>query len=184
MKHYVTNRELFKTYPESVKEIILGAGCFWGVERVFWKIPGVWITYASYSGGHRDNPTYEEVCMGVTGHVETVNVVYDEKEVSFEKILKIFWECHDPTQGMRQGNDVGEQYRSVIFCKNKEQLVQANASKDKFQTKLKEKGYGSVTTEIRIVERSFPAEEYHQQYLAKNPNGYCGIKGTGCTLDL
>ena len=118
MKHYVTGRELFKSYPESVKEIILGAGCFWGVERLFWELPGVWTTYVSYSGGRRDNPTYEEVCMGVTGHVETVNVFYDQKQIKFETILKTFWECHDPTQGMRQGNDIGEQYRSVIFCKD------------------------------------------------------------------
>ena len=182
MKHYVTDRELFKSYPESVKEIILGAGCFWGVERLFWELPGVWTTYVSYSGGRRENPTYEEVCMGVTGHVETVNVFYNQKQIKFETILKTFWECHDPTQGMRQGNDIGEQYRSVIFCKDSQQLDAANISKEVFQTKLDEKGFGPITTEIKIETKTYPAEDYHQQYLAKNPNGYCNLKGTGCFL--
>ena len=182
MKHFVNGNDLFENYPEGSKEIILGAGCFWGVERIFWNLPGVWVTYASYSGGRRPEPSYEQVCTGVTGHAETVNVIYNPKEISLETILKNFWECHDPTQGMRQGNDIGEQYRSVIYCSNTEDLAIAEKTKKLFEEKLQERGFPQITTEIKIQTTSFPAEEYHQQYLAKNPNGYCGIEGTGCAL--
>ena len=182
MKHFVNGNKLFENYPEGSKEIILGAGCFWGVERIFWNLPGVWVTYASYSGGRRPEPSYEQVCTGVTGHAETVNVIYNPKEISLMTILKHFWECHDPTQGMRQGNDIGEQYRSVIYCSNAEDLAIAEKTKKLFEEKLNERGFPQITTEIKIETTSYPAEEYHQQYLAKNPNGYCGIKGTGCAL--
>ena len=182
MKHFVNGRELFDNYPRNSKHIILGAGCFWGVERIFWNLPGVWVTYVSYSGGRRPEPSYEQVCTGVTGHAETVNVIYNPEEISLEAILKNFWECHDPTQGMRQGNDIGEQYRSVIYCSNAEDLSISKKTKKLFEEKLKEKGFPQITTEIEIQTTSYPAEEYHQQYLAKNPNGYCGIKGTGCAL--
>ena len=182
MIHFVNKRDLFDNYPNNSQEIILGAGCFWGVERVFWQLEGVWVTYASYSGGKRLNPTYEQVCTGVTGHAETINVIYDEKIILTEDILKIFWECHDPTQGMRQGNDVGEQYKSVIYCSNEHQLELANKSREVYEKVLINRGHTKITTEIRIDQSSYPAEEYHQQYLAKNPGGYCGIKGTGCAL--
>ena len=183
MKHFVNNRELFEQYPEGMSEIILGAGCFWGVERVFWKLEGVWVTYASYSGGRRVNPNYEQICTGVTGHAETVNVIFDKNIISLNELLKTFWECHDPTQGMRQGNDIGTQYRSVIFCTNEDDIKRANDSKEKFQNVLSKNKYGDITTEISLIKNYFLAEEYHQQYLAKNPNGYCGLGGTGCTLD-
>tara|TARA_B100000242_G_scaffold211280_1_gene153702 strand:- start:1346 stop:1897 length:552 start_codon:yes stop_codon:yes gene_type:complete len=180
MKHFVSGRNLFDSYPDNSAEIILGAGCFWGVERVFWQTDGVWVTYASYCGGHRPDPNYEQVCTGVSGHAETVNVIFDTQKISLEEILKIFWECHDPTQGMRQGNDVGSQYRSAIFCKDQAQLDIAIKSKNKFEAILQQSNFSSITTEISIQEVSYPAEDYHQQYLAKNPDGYCGIKGTGC----
>ena len=182
MKHFVTGRDLFNSYPENSEEIIVGAGCFWGVERVFWEIEGVWVTYASYCGGHRSNPNYEQVCTGVSGHAETVNIVFENNKINLKQILKIFWECHDPTQGMRQGNDTGSQYRSTIFCKNEKQLSLAIESKDRYQKILEQSNFPSITTEINIQEVSFAAEDYHQQYLAKNPNGYCGIKGTGCAF--
>ena len=182
MKHFVNNRSLFNEYPENSSEIIFGSGCFWGVERVFWGLSGVWVTYASYSGGRRSSPNYEQVCTGVTGHAETVNVIYDSKEISTEQLLKVFWECHDPTQGNRQGNDIGTQYRSVIYCLNDKQLITARESKVKFNNELKQSGFSEITTEIDINQACYAAEEYHQQYLAKNPNGYCGIKGTGCML--
>ena len=182
MKHFVNNRELFEQYPEGMSEIILGAGCFWGVERVFWKLEGVWVTYVSYSGGRRPNPNYEQVCTGVTGHAETVNVIFDKNIISLNEILKTFWECHDPTQGMRQGNDIGEQYRSVIYCNNDEDLKEAQNSKNSYSKVLNQNGFSDITTEIKQNVLCFPAEDYHQQYLAKNPNGYCGIKGTGCAF--
>ena len=182
MKHFVSGRNLFDSYPDNSAEIILGAGCFWGVERVFWQTDGVWVTYASYCGGHRPNPNYEQVCTGVSGHAETVNVIFDTQKISLEEILKIFWECHDPTQGMRQGNDVGSQYRSVIYSSDTSDLDIANESKEIYQKELEKNNYSSITTEIDIVKNYFLAEEYHQQYLAKNPNGYCGIGGTGCSF--
>lgn len=182
MEHFINGRKLFLNYPSTCEEIILGAGCFWGVERLFWQLEGVWVTYVSYSGGRRDSPSYEQVCAGVTGHAETVNVIFDSQIITTAEILKIFWECHDPTQGMRQGNDIGEQYRSVIYCKNQAQYNSAIESKETFQKLLTSKGYGNITTEIEFANKSFPAEEYHQQYLGKNPNGYCNLKGTGCFL--
>ena len=182
MKHFVNNRDLFENYPSDCSEIILGAGCFWGVERLFWNLEGVWVTFASYSGGRRPNPTYEQVCTGVTGHAETINIIYDQKKISTEELLKIFWECHDPTQGNRQGNDFGSQYRSVIYCTDKKQLETAQKSKSLYEQTLFQSGFPKITTEINSNQPFFIAEEYHQQYLAKNPNGYCGIKGTGCAL--
>ena len=152
------------------------------MERVFWKLEGVWVTYASYSGGRRANPNYEQVCTGVTGHAETVNVIFDKNIISLNEIFKTFWECHDPTQGMRQGNDIGEQYRSAIYCGNDEDLQEAQTSKNNYSKVLNQSGFSDITTEIQKNVMCFPAEEYHQQYLAKNPNGYCGIKGTGCAF--
>ena len=182
MKHFVTGKSLFEEYPDGSCQIIFGAGCFWGVERVFWELDGVWTTYVSYSGGRRENPSYEQVCTGVTGHAETVNVIYDPDKISLESLLKVFWECHDPTQGDRQGNDIGSQYRSVIYCESEQQFKEASKSLELFNKVLTAKGFSEITTEIAMDQPSFVAEEYHQQYLAKNPNGYCGIKGTGCVL--
>lgn len=182
MKHYVSGRELFSDYPDNSEQIILGAGCFWGVEKLFWQLDGVWVTYVSYSGGQKDDPSYEEVCSGVTGHAETVHVIFNSEIIYTDKILKAFWECHDPTQGMRQGNDIGEQYRSTIYCTSQSQLELANRSKEVFQQTLDHAGFGKITTEIDLIKKSFPAEEYHQQYLGKNPNGYCNMQGTGCFL--
>ena len=182
MIHYVKNISINENIPRDLEEIVFGAGCFWGVERVFWELDGVWVTYASYSGGRRPNPSYEQVCTGVTGHAETVNVIYDSKKITTEGLLKVFWECHDPTQGNRQGNDIGIQYRSVIYCRSDKQLNAASQSKVAFNNELKQSGFSEITTEIEINQACYPAEEYHQQYLAKNPNGYCGIKGTGCVL--
>ena len=152
------------------QQIILGAGCFWGVERLFWELPGVWTTYVSYSGGRRENPTYEEVCMGVTGHVETVNVFYDQKQIRFETILKTFWECHDPTQGMRQGNDIGDSYRSHIFTTSSEQREEAFKMISDIESS--KKWPGKIVTKVTPAEEFWEAESYHQDYLVKNPNGY------------
>ncbi len=183
MLHYVKNISINENIPENLEEIVFGAGCFWGVERKFWNLSGVFVTSVGYSGGDTDDPTYEDVCYKDTGHVEVVKIYYDPKVISLNEILKIFWECHDPTQGMRQGNDIGTQYRSVIFCTNEDDIKRANVSKEKFQNVLSKNKYGDITTEISLIKNYFLAEEYHQQYLAKNPNGYCGLGGTGCTLD-
>ena len=183
MIHYVKNISINENIPGNLEEIVFGAGCFWGVERKFWNLSGVFVTSVGYSGGDTDNPTYEDVCYKDTGHVEVVKIYYDPKVISLNEILKIFWECHDPTQGMRQGNDIGTQYRSVIFCTNEDDIKRANVSKEKFQNVLSKNKYGDITTEISLIKNYFLAEEYHQQYLAKNPNGYCGLGGTGCTLD-
>ena len=183
MLHYVKNISINENIPENLEEIVFGAGCFWGVERKFWNLSGVFVTSVGYSGGDTDDPTYEDVCYKDTGHVEVVKIYYDPKVISLNEILKIFWECHDPTQGMRQGNDIGTQYRSVIFCTNESDIKRANYSKEKFQNILSKNKYGDITTEISLIKNYFLAEEYHQQYLAKNPNGYCGLGGTGCTLD-
>ena len=183
MLHYVKNISIKENIPEILNEIVIGAGCFWGVERKFWNLPGVYVTSVGYSGGDMDNPTYEDVCYKNTGHVEVVKVHYDPKITNLNEILKIFWECHDPTQGMRQGNDIGTQYRSVIFCANEVDIKQACSSKEKFQSILSKNQFGDITTEISLLKNYYFAEEYHQQYLAKNPNGYCGLGGTGCTLD-
>ena len=183
MLHYVKNISITENIPENLEEIVFGAGCFWGVERKFWNLSGVYITSVGYSGGSIDNPTYEDVCYKDTGHVEVVKIYYDPVVIDLNELLKIFWECHDPTQGMRQGNDVGTQYRSVIFCSNEDDIKKANDSKKKFQNVLSKNNYSDITTEISLIKNYYLAEEYHQQYLAKNPNGYCGLGGTGCTLD-
>ncbi len=183
MLHYVKNISINENIPENLEEIVFGAGCFWGVERKFWNLSGVYVTSVGYSGGNTDNPTYEDVCYKDTGHVEVVKIYYDPVVIDLNELLKIFWECHDPTQGMRQGNDIGTQYRSVIFCSNEDDIKKANDSKKKFQNVLSKNKYSDITTEISLIKNYYLAEEYHQQYLAKNPNGYCGLGGTGCTLD-
>ena len=163
---------------------MFGMGCFWGVERMFWKLPGVWVTAAGYAGGETPNPTYREVCSGQTGHNEVVLVTYDPAQVSYETLLKTFWEGHDPTQGMRQGNDVGTQYRSGIYAFTPEQRAAAEASRDAYQKRLTAAGLGRITTEIVDAPPFYYAEDYHQQYLAKNPGGYCGIGGTGVSCPI
>ena len=182
MQHYVKNLPLDQNFSKATNEIVVGAGCFWGVEKKFWDLPGVLMTSVGYSGGETKNPTYEDVCYKNTNHVEVVKITYDEEITSLKEILKIFWECHDPTQGMRQGNDIGEQYRSVIYCKNDEDLKEALNSKNSYSKVLNQNGFSNITTETKQNVLCFPAEDYHQQYLAKNPNGYCGIKGTGCAF--
>ena len=183
MLHYVKNIGIEKNCPEGYKQIIFGAGCFWGVEKKFWDVAGVFVTSVGYSGGDIENPTYKQVCYENTNHVEVVRIFYDPKETNLDKLLKIFWECHDPTQGMRQGNDIGTQYRSVIFCNEENDIKVSNNSKDSFQKILTENNFGAITTEISMIKNYYLAEEYHQQYLAKNPNGYCGLGGTGCTAN-
>ncbi|MCY1286654.1 Peptide methionine sulfoxide reductase MsrA [compost metagenome] len=180
--HYVNGRPLEAPFPAGLQQIILGLGCFWGAERRFWQQPGVWVTAVGYAGGLTPNPTYDEVCSGLTGHSEVVLVVYDPRETSIEKLLKVFWESHDPTQGMRQGNDTGTQYRSAIYWFDHAQKDAIDASHAAFQAELARNGYGPITTEIREVPPFYYAEAYHQQYLAKNPNGYCGLGGTGVCL--
>ena len=182
--HFVSGRPLDATVPEGMAEAMFGMGCFWGVERMFWKLDGVWLTMVGYAAGITPNPTYQEVCTGQTGHNEVVRVVYDPAVVSYEELLKVFWEGHDPTQGMRQGNDVGTQYRSGIYAYSPEQKTAAEASRAMFADRLKSSGYGAVTTEIVDAPAFFFAEDYHQQYLAKNPGGYCGLGGTGVTCPI
>ena len=182
--HFVNGRPLKGPYPEGLQLAQFGMGCFWGVERIFWKLPGVWVTAAGYAGGITPNPTYEEVCSGRTGHTESVLVVFDPGQTSYDALLKSFWENHDPTQGMRQGNDVGTQYRSAIYTYGDEQRRAAEASRDAYQEALRARGYGGVTTEIAEAPEFYFAEDYHQQYLAKNPGGYCGIGGTGVTCPV
>ena len=177
--HYVSGRPLKGPHPEGFETAILGMGCFWGVERVFWQLPGVWVTSVGYSGGITPNPTYEETCTGRTGHAEVVQVVFNPAEVSYGDLLKAFWENHDPTQGMRQGNDIGTTYRSAIYWLNEGQRVEAEASRDAYQAALSKAGRGTITTEIAPAGPYYFAEDYHQGYLAKNPAGYCGIGGTG-----
>ena len=183
-KHHVNARPLKGPFPGGLEQVQFGIGCFWGAERVFWQTPGVHVTAVGYAGGYTPNPTYHEVCSGQTGHTEVVLVVYDPKVVSFEQLLKIFWEAHDPTQGMRQGNDVGTQYRSAIYAYTDEQLKTAEASRKAYQAALKEWDHGKITTEIRSAPPFYYAEEYHQQYLAKNPGGYCGLGGTGVSCPV
>lgn len=178
-RHAVIGHPLAPPYPEGLQTATFGLGCFWGAERKFWSLPGVWTTAAGYAGGFTPNPTYEEVCSGRTGHTEAVLVVFDPQRVSYEELLKVFWESHDPTQGMRQGNDVGTQYRSAVYVHSPEQRRLAEASRDAFQTELARAGYGAITTEIADAGEFYFAEDYHQQYLAKNPAGYCGLGGTG-----
>jgi peptide-methionine (S)-S-oxide reductase len=182
--HFVTGRPLTLAVPEGMEVAVFGMGCFWGVERMFWKLPGVWLTMAGYAGGYTPNPTYREVCSGQTGHNEVVRVVYDPKAISYEALLKVFWEGHDPTQGMRQGNDSGTQYRSGIYTADAGQQAAAEASRAAFAPRLAAAGYGPVTTEILPAPEFYLAEDYHQQYLAKNPAGYCGIGGTGVTCPI
>jgi peptide-methionine (S)-S-oxide reductase len=182
--HFVNNNPLKGPYPAGTEKIILAFGCYWGAERQFWSIPGVWVTAVGNAGGYTPNPTYEEVCSGQTGHTESVLVVYDPKLVSLETLLKAFWESHDPTQGMRQGNDMGTQYRSAIYWTKPEQEAVVRASVTAYQTALDAKGYGKITTELAAAAPFFFAEEYHQQYLAKNLNGYCGLGGTGVTCPI
>jgi peptide-methionine (S)-S-oxide reductase len=183
-RHFVFDRPLSADVPDGFEVAIFGMGCFWGVERMFWKLDGVWLTMVGYAGGPTLNPTYQEVCSGATGHNEVVRVVYDPGVITYEDLLRVFWEGHDPTQGMRQGNDVGTQYRSGIYWKSEAQKTAAEASKAMFAPRLEEAGYGSVTSEIVPAPTFYFAEEYHQQYLAKNPGGYCGIGGTGVTCPI
>ena len=184
LTHYVTGRPLKEDVPEGYEVAVFGMGCFWGVERMFWKLDGVHATAAGYAAGHTPNPTYQEVCSGRTGHNEVVRVVYDPSRVSYEELLKTFWEGHDPTQGMRQGNDRGTQYRSGIYYTSEDQQVAAEASKVAYERALKDAGRGAITTEILPAPEFYYAEDYHQQYLAKNPGGYCGIGGTGVTCPI
>ncbi len=182
--HFVNGRPLTLDVPEGHEVAIFGMGCFWGVERMFWKLDGVYLTMAGYAAGHTENPTYQEVCTGQTGHNEVVRVVYDPAVVSYETLLKTFWEGHDPTQGMRQGNDTGTQYRSGIYWTTDAQRAAAEATKAAFAKGLAEAGYGAITTEILPAPEFYFAEDYHQQYLAKNPGGYCGLGGTGVTCPI
>ncbi len=177
-KHFVNGNPMKPPYPDGMETAMFGMGCFWGAERKFWQQKGVFITAVGYAAGITPNPTYQEVCTGMTGHNEVVYVVFDPKVISYEALLKVFWENHDPTQGMRQGNDVGTQYRSGIYVYSPAQRQQAELSRDLYQKALTEAGYGKITTEILDAPEFYFAEEYHQQYLAKNPNGYCGLGGT------
>jgi peptide-methionine (S)-S-oxide reductase len=182
--HFVNGRPLKGPFPEGLEQAMFGMGCFWGVERMFWKLPGVWVTAAGYAGGETPNPTYAEVCTGRTGQNEVVLVTYNPRVISYEVLLKTFWEGHDPTQGMRQGNDVGTQYRSAIYTFTPGQQAAALASRDAYQARLKAAGLGRITTEIGDAPPFYYAEDYHQQYLAKNPGGYCGVGGTGVSCPV
>ena len=185
-KHFVNGHSIKPPFPEGFQEAVFGLGCFWGAERKFWTAPGVWTTAAGYAGGYTPNPTYEEVCSGRTGHSEVVLVVWDPAVTSYEDMLKVFWEAHDPTQGMRQGNDVGTQYRSAIYATSPEQVDAAKRSMDAYNEALSGAGYSPITTEVALLEPGgfYYAEDYHQQYLAKNPNGYCGLGGTGVSCSI
>lgn len=182
--HVVNGHPLTAPYPEGMAQAMFGLGCFWGAERMFWQLPGVYVTASGYAAGHTHNPIYEEVCSGRTGHNEVVLVVFDPELVSYDDLLKTFWEGHDPTQGMRQGNDVGTQYRSGIYCYGSEQVEVAEASRKVFNKNLKEAGYNAITTEILEAPEFYFAETYHQQYLGRNPGGYCGLGGTGVRCGL
>jgi peptide-methionine (S)-S-oxide reductase len=182
--HFVSGIPLKSEVPEGFEQAMFGMGCFWGVERKFYQIPGVWLTMVGYAGGFTPNPTYKETCTQLTGHNEVVRVIYDPAIITYDQLLKAFWEGHDPTQGMRQGNDVGSTYRSGIYAYTPEQEAAAKAAKDMYQKALSAKGYGMITTEIIPVPTFYFAEDYHQQYLAKNPAGYCGIGGTGVTCPI
>ena len=183
-RHFVNGHPLAGPYPAGLEEVVFGMGCFWGAERKFWEAPGVWTTAVGYAGGSTSNPTYEEVCSGRTGHTEAVLVVYDPKVTSYEALLKIFWENHDPTQGMRQGNDLGTQYRSAIYWTTPEQKAKAEASRDSYDQALRKAGRDPITTELAPAPEFYYAEDYHQQYLGKNPNGYCGLAGTGVSCPI
>jgi peptide-methionine (S)-S-oxide reductase len=186
-EHAVLGTPLKAPFPDGLEQVVVGMGCFWGAERIFWQAPGVYTTAVGYAGGSTPNPTYEEVCSGRTGHTEVVLVVFDPQRISREEVLRLFWEGHDPTQGMRQGNDVGTQYRSAIYATSPEQRAAAEASRDQYAARLKQAGFGEVTTEIADLDPAHPffyAEDYHQQYLHKVPNGYCGIGGTGVSCPI
>ena len=182
--HFVNGNSMVRPFPEQIELAYFAMGCFWGAERLFWQTPGVFSTAVGYAGGFTPNATYEEVCSGRTGHTEVVLVAYDPSLVSYDQLLQVFWEGHDPTQGMRQGNDVGTQYRSAIYAASEDQLGAAMTSRDGYQQHLSQAGYGQITTEIVAAPAFYYAEEYHQQYLAKNPNGYCGIGGTGVSCPI
>ena len=183
-RHFVLGNPLEPPFPDGLEEAIFAMGCFWGAERKFWEADGVYTTAVGYAGGYTPNPTYQEVCSGRTSHTEAVLVVFDPKVISYEQLLRIFWENHDPTQGMRQGNDVGTQYRSAIYTFNDEQAAAVKKSREMFQARLQEQGYGEITTEVAPAPTFYYAEDYHQQYLAKNPNGYCGLGGTGVSCPI
>ena len=182
--HHVLGSQLTGPFPDGLEQAVFGLGCFWGAERKFWEASGVYSTAVGYAGGYTPNPTYQEVCSGLTGHTEVVLVVFDPKKVSYDHLLKVFWENHDPTQGMRQGNDVGTQYRSAIYTFSESQLDAAERSAKAYQEVLSAAGYGDITTEIATLGTFFYAEDYHQQYLSKNPDGYCGIGGTGVSCPV
>jgi peptide-methionine (S)-S-oxide reductase len=183
-KHYVLGTPLEPPFPEGLETAVVALGCFWGAERLFWQLPGVYTTAVGYAGGFTPNATYEEVCSGRTGHAEVVLVVFDPEKISYEEILRTFWEGHDPTQGMRQGNDIGTQYRSAIYTYSDAQREAAIASRDRYQERLNAEGYGEISTEIAEAGPFYYAEAYHQQYLSKNPNGYCGLGGTGVSCPI
>jgi len=182
--HFVNGRRIVPPFPAGMKEAVFALGCFWGAERLFWQLPGVYSTAVGYAGGFTSNPTYQEVCSGETGHAEVVRVIYDPEKIDYEDLLKVFWESHDPTQGMRQGNDVGTQYRSAIYVLDPEKKQVAEESRAMYQQRLSAAGRGTITTEIVAAPQFYYAEDYHQQYLAKNPDGYCGIKGTGVSCPI
>ena len=182
--HFVNGHPIAPPFPEGLGMALFGMGCFWGAERKFWKTPGVWTTAVGYAGGHTPNPTYQEVCTGRTGHAEVVLALFDPRKVTYEELLRVFWEGHDPTQGMRQGNDVGTQYRSAISVFGEAQARAAEATRDAFQKTLSGAGFGRITTQIQEAPPFYYAEEYHQQYLAKNPEGYCGLGGTGISCPI
>lgn len=183
-EHLVNGHSMIPPFPPGCEEIVLGLGCFWGAERLFWQLPGVYVTAVGYAGGFTPNPSYEETCTGRTGHAEVVRVVYDPSVIGLDRLLQVFWEAHDPTQGMRQGNDIGSQYRSAIYTTSEAQHSEAEFSRDRYQQALTQAGKGTITTEIAPLETFYYAEEYHQQYLAKNPGGYCGLRGTGVSCQL
>jgi peptide-methionine (S)-S-oxide reductase len=183
-RHFVNGNPIAPPFPAGLEQGVFGLGCFWGAERKFWEAPGVWTTAVGYAGGVTPNPSYEEVCSGLTGHTEVVLAVWDPKLTSYEEMLRVFWESHDPTQGMRQGNDVGTQYRSAVYTHSPAQLEAALESRVRYQAELSRAGYGPITTEIREAPEFYYAEDYHQQYLAKNPRGYCGLGGTGVSCPV
>ena len=183
-RHEVLGTPLLPPFPEGMEQLVVGMGCFWGAERVFWQADGVYTTAVGYAGGYTPNPTYEEVCSGRTGHTEAVLVIFDPSVLPLDGVLRLFWENHDPTQGQRQGNDVGTQYRSAVYWANDAQRAAVEVSRDMFQTELTRAGYGEITTEIAAAGPFYYAEDYHQQYLAKNPNGYCGLGGTGVSCPV
>jgi len=183
-RHEVLGTPVKPPFPDGLEQVVVGMGCFWGAERIFWRLPGVYTTAVGYAGGYTPNPTYEEVCSAKTGHAEVVLVVFDPKQISFDEILRAFWEGHDPTQGMRQGNDVGTQYRSTLYWTTEAQREAAERSRDRYEAELRDAGYGEITTELAPAGEFYYAEDYHQQYLHKNPNGYCGIGGTGVSCPV